>query len=113
MFGIASGLIVEIGVIASGGRAFDWFVFFLLSELLKTVVHLLAHEITLLDPALDASLGAHPSETALAIEHLDPIPIFSYANFVVNLRELIAKRDLGRGNVINFEHAPVPATAGG
>src|SRR6266536_6028244 len=113
MFGLAAWLNMQIGFIASGGSAFDGRVFFLLPQLLKLIEDLLGDQIALLHPTFDATRGPNFGKTLLAIENIYAVAVFRDASFVVNLRQLVAKRDLRSGNVVRLQHSVVPASTAG
>ena len=105
MFRIAAGFHVQVRFIAGRCGALDRRVFSTLCQLLECVKYLLANQKTLLHPSLDASRGPDFCKALLAIENLYAVAIFQGAYLVVNLGQLIANRDLLRGNIIGLKHA--------
>jgi len=113
MFRIAAGSHVQVRFIARRCCALDRLVFSTLCQLLECVEDLLANQKTLLYPPLGSARGPDFCKTLLAVENLYAVAIFQGAYLVVNLGQLIANRDLRRGNIIGLEHALMPASAGG
>ena len=55
-----------------------------LGELLKAVEDLLRDQAALLDPALDAAVGAHSDETLLPLEHFHPVAVVDGPDLTVH-----------------------------
>src|SRR5262249_10478010 len=103
---VATGLGVQVCVVASGSSGNDRRILCVLAKLLESVEHFLVNEISLLDPAFEAGGSAHLGETLFAVENLDPLTVGSSTNLVVNLGKLIAQRDLRSGNIVHFKNVP-------
>src|SRR5713101_5844130 len=81
-------------------------------EFLKTIIRLLVHKVTLLDPALEAGGGSHAGKTFLALQHLHPLSILNRADAVVDRGDLIAQASLRRRDIIDLQYAVASAIAG-
>jgi hypothetical protein len=112
VLGIAPGLNVKVGLPAGYGRTLDRNVFRLPRHILEGIKYFLVYQIALLDPALLSALEPNPRKAPFPLEHFDPIPVFCGSHLAVELRQLVAKRYLGRGNVIDFEHTLAMPPAG-
>src|SRR6266700_6377519 len=102
---------VQIGVVAGGCCRLYGRVLFLLRQFLETVKDLLSDQVPLLYPAFDTGRGPDARKTLLAVEHIHAVTILRNANLVVDLRQLIAQRDLRSGDIVGLEHTLVAASA--
>src|SRR5579863_9842692 len=100
---------MQIGVVASDCGPFHGSIFFLLRQSLKRVVNRFAGQIALFNPAFGSISRSYLGEAALAVQHFYALAVFYSSGLVVHLCQLVTKRDLGSGYVINFEHPLVMA----
>jgi len=110
---VASGFDVQVGVVPRHRRALRRQLLRGLLHLLEGVVNLLTHKVTLLNPAFDAVGKPDLGKTLLPIDNFNPIPVLRGPDLVVDLRELVAQRDLGGRNVIDFEDTLSMSAASG
>ncbi len=96
MFSLASGSNVQISLVTQNSGSLHGSVLVVRGKFLQAVERLLIDQETLLDPALDSAGGAHPREALLALQHLDALSVFHAAHTVVDGRNLVAQRRLGR-----------------
>src|SRR5439155_1460368 len=86
MFSVAAWLYVQVGIVARCGNAVHRRVFLLLLHLLEAFEDLMGDQITLLDPAFLAAGGANFRKPLFPIEHINSVPVFRGADFLVNRR---------------------------
>lgn len=91
MFGFASGRGVEIRVVAQDAGRLHRVGEILLRELLQCVIGGLIDKVALLDPAFEASGGAHAGEAFFVLKNLDALSVFYGADAVEHGRNLIAE----------------------
>src|ERR1700722_18024172 len=105
MFGVASRLDVQIGVIASRALRLHGIVLIVRGQLLDTVVDILTDEESLLDPSCRAVRGSHLDEVAIMVKHFDAIAVLDDSGLLINRRDPIAQHGLYSGNVADLENA--------
>ena len=113
MFCFASGSDVQIRVIAQDARGLHRIRLIVLRELLDRVVSFLVDQVALLDPAFQATGGAHAGKMLFVIDHFHALAVFHRAHAVISRSHLIAQRSLWRGNISHFEHAASATVACG
>ncbi|HKH98885.1 MAG TPA: hypothetical protein VJ999_07245 [Candidatus Sulfotelmatobacter sp.] len=111
MFGLTAGREVQIGLIAQDSGSLHRIALVIPGELLQTIEGFLIHQVTLLDPTLDAGGRAHPGKAFLAFQNLDAVSILHAADAVTDRSHLIAQRRLLRRDIGHSQHAVTPATA--
>src|SRR5579862_5600513 len=112
MLGFAARLKMDIGVIARSSRRLQGIIFLVGGQLLKTIVDLLRHEISLLDPAFDPAIGADPSKAAVEFEDLNSVTIFYRPYFAVHRGDPVPEDSLRDRHVFKFSGFPMSATTG-
>jgi hypothetical protein len=112
MFSFTTGIEVKVGLIAGGTGSLHRIFLSILSQLLETLVHLLADQISLFDPPLGSIRRPHSYEAAFAIQDLDLVPVLYRACLVENSGHAVPQDGLRRGNVIRLQNsAPAPVAA--
>lgn len=91
MLGFAAGRGVKIRVIAQDAGRLHRVGEVLLRELLQSVVGGLVDEVALLDPAFEASGGAHAGEAFFVLKNLHSLSVFHGTDAVEDCRYLIAE----------------------
>ncbi len=113
MFGIASRLDVQIGIVTGRSSRLQRIVGVLFGKFLKAVEHLLSDDVALFEPALETVSRAYSEEAFLSIEDADAISILNGARLVVDRGDPITQHGLRRGDVHHFQHPSPPSPATG
>src|SRR5581483_320045 len=113
MLGVPPGLNVEIAVIAGCSLRLNGSVLAVFGELLKTLKHLLTHQVALFHPSFGAAGATYAYEATLVFQHLHALAIFHDSNLVVDGGEPIPQIHLRRGDIIDFQDFAAPASASG
>ena len=112
MFGIASRLNVQVGVVARDALRLHRIVLAVRGELLDAIENLLTDEVALLYPSCRAGCSADFNEVAIVVKHFHAITIFHHSSFFVHRSYVVAKDGLDSGDVGDFEDAAAAAIAG-
>src|SRR5580692_7054826 len=112
MFGFATGVKVNVGVITRRAAGLNRGVLHLLRQLLKCVIDLLRDQRSLLAPAFLAGCSAYPGKPSFAFEYVDAISVLHSASFAKDRGHTISENSLRRGDVSDLLH-PAASTATG
>jgi hypothetical protein len=113
MFGVASRLYVQVGVVAGCALRLHGIVPVVRGQLLNLIVDILTYEVALFHPSHCAGRGAHFDEAAIVVEDFDAFSIFYHTGFFVDRGHVVAEDGLDSGNVGDLENASAAAVACG
>ena len=111
MFGIASGLDMQIRIVACYALRLHGIIRVIRGQLLDLIENILTDEITLFHPSHRAGRGTHFDKMAVMVEHFHALAIFYYSGFFVDGGHVVAEVGLNSGDVSDFLRASATAIA--
>ena len=105
VFGIALRLQMNIALVVRQRGSLDGIVAALVRQLLKSIVGLLGHQVTLLQPSFGSGGGAHARETTVTSQDLHNFAVLNGSGLVKNGSHLVAQESLRSRNISDLARA--------